>query len=100
MAAAAGRAALALAAPDVDAGRGQALLEHGPLLGRHLAPCPLRHLDVEEVGGHDQRLVVAVQVELKDVLVVRRRIESPAQGLQTFGQPVALVVEVGQSLSP
>jgi len=46
------------------------------VLGAHLAPCPLGHLHVEQVGGHDERLVVAVEVELEQVLVVGRGVEA------------------------
>jgi hypothetical protein len=72
------------------------------VLGGHLAPGPLGDFDVEQVGGHDERLVVAVEVELEDILVVGRGVEPSAQALQALGQPVPLVVEGGidQSLSP
>lgn len=89
-------------AADVDAGLGQPLLKHGPVAGAHLVPGSLGHLDIEQVGGHDQRLVVAVEVELVDVLVDRRPVEPPAQVAQPLGQPLPLVVGVqgAQSLSP
>ena len=82
----------------VDAGCRQPILELGTLLGAHLAPRPLGHLDVEQVGGDDERLVVAVEVELEDVLVVGRGVEAPAQVLQPLGQPVPLVICVARGI--
>ena len=88
----AGGAPRALAAADVEAGGGQPLLDHLALLGAHLVARPLGHLDVEQVGGHDQRLVVAVEVELPDVGVGGWLVEPPAQVPQPLGQPLPLVV--------
>ncbi len=94
-----------MGAAHVDAGGGHPILQHRPLLGAHLPTRPFRHLDVEQVGGHDERLVVAVKVEFEEVLVVGRRVETAPQILQPLGQPLPLVVrltrtELAQSLSP
>ena len=85
---------------DVEAGRGEPLFEHGALLGTHLVARSLRNLDVEEVGGDDQRLVVAVEVQLPGVVVLRRGVETAPEVAEPLGQPLPLVVELAQSLSP
>ena len=81
-----------VAQTHVHAGLGQPVLDHLALLGAHLPPGPVGDIDVEEVGGDDQRLVVAVEVELEGVRVVAGDVEPAAEGPQPLGQPLALVV--------
>jgi hypothetical protein len=88
-------------APDVEAGGLQAVLDRLALLGAHLVAGALRDVDVEQVGGDDQRLVVAVEVQLPRVGVLRRLVEAPAEVAQSLGQALTLVVgQPSSSLSP